>query len=398
MATPHSHLRPASFLSISLSTQVVLQQQQPLQQQSSAKRRKLDKSQEPAAQEEQAQQFAACEEAVPMSVDKNGDESMSHADLVNDLDFDDDDDEDDDVEPEQMLQQQLLLQQQQQQGSTVAAVDVEDAVEEVTDMRMFYRNDVYQTLRQNENRFRVEEGYMEKTQEDVNHLMRSILIDWLVEVGEEYKLRRQTLYYTVNYIDRLLAEVNVSRTKLQLVGVTAMFVASKYEEIYPPSVDEFVDITDNTYGRDEVFRLEGMLLKNISFNLTVTSPFSYWPQYSAAAGFAAKDQSNYLAQYILELSLQEKSYNRFAPSLLACAAIAIARHCQQPQQAAWTPELQKQTGYELAELQQCVEVLFANYSVMCGGKHNLKAIKEKYGLSKNGKVSQLACPDQLLKV
>ena len=93
--------------------------------------------------------------------------------------------------------------------------------------------------------------YMRK-QRDINHSMRSILVDWLVEVSQEYRLDSQTLFMAVSYIDRFLSEMSVQRGKLQLVGVTAMLLASKYEEIYPPAVDEFVYITDNTYSRDQV--------------------------------------------------------------------------------------------------------------------------------------------------
>jgi len=93
--------------------------------------------------------------------------------------------------------------------------------------------------------------YMHK-QRDINHSMRSILVDWLVEVSQEYRLESQTLYMAVSYIDRFLSEMEVQRGKLQLVGVTALLLASKYEELYPPAVDEFVYITDNSCSRDQV--------------------------------------------------------------------------------------------------------------------------------------------------
>ena len=93
--------------------------------------------------------------------------------------------------------------------------------------------------------------YMKK-QVDINHSMRSILVDWLVEVAEEYKLLPQTLYLTVNYIDRFLSVMSVRREKLQLVGTACMLIASKFEEIYPPEVSEFVYITDDTYPAKQV--------------------------------------------------------------------------------------------------------------------------------------------------
>jgi hypothetical protein len=94
-------------------------------------------------------------------------------------------------------------------------------------------------------------GYMRR-QRDINENMRTILVDWLNEVTQEYRLTTQTLHLAVNYTDRFLNQMNVERGKLQLVGVTALFLAAKFEEIFPPSVQDFVYITDNTYTRDQV--------------------------------------------------------------------------------------------------------------------------------------------------
>ena len=91
-----------------------------------------------------------------------------------------------------------------------------------------------------------------KKQSDINHSMRAILVDWLVEVAEEYKLLPQTLYLTINYIDRFLSVMSVLRGKLQLVGTACMLVAAKFEEIYPPDVSDFVFITDDTYTTKQV--------------------------------------------------------------------------------------------------------------------------------------------------
>merc|ERR1719431_2319145 len=101
-------------------------------------------------------------------------------------------------------------------------------------------------------------SYMDK-QPDITHNMRQILVDWLVEVSEEYKLQTETLYLAVNFIDRFLSLMSVQRAKLQLVGTAAMFIASKFEEIYPPDVTEFVYITDDTYTKRQVLRMEHLV-------------------------------------------------------------------------------------------------------------------------------------------
>ena len=82
--------------------------------------------------------------------------------------------------------------------------------------------------------------------------MRTVLVDWLIEVHLKFKLLPETLYLTVNLIDRYLALESVSRKRLQLIGVTAMLIASKYEEIYPPEIKDFVFVTDQAYNRDDV--------------------------------------------------------------------------------------------------------------------------------------------------
>jgi len=90
-------------------------------------------------------------------------------------------------------------------------------------------------------------------QVDINEKMRAILVDWIIEVHLKFKLLPETLFLTINLIDRYLERVQIKRNNLQLVGVTAMLIASKYEEIYAPEVRDFVYITDNAYTKEEIF-------------------------------------------------------------------------------------------------------------------------------------------------
>ena len=67
--------------------------------------------------------------------------------------------------------------------------------------------------------------------------MRSILVDWLVDVHFMMKLQGPTLWLTISLLDRALAKITVPRTKLQLVGVAALSLACKMEEITLPYPD-----------------------------------------------------------------------------------------------------------------------------------------------------------------
>ena len=123
-----------------------------------------------------------------------------------------------------------------------------------------YAKEIFKNLRNNEGRFLPKAGYMAQ-QSDINEKMRAILIDWLVDVHLKFKLINETLFLTVNLIDRYLAEAQVSRQKLQLVGITALFTACKYEEIYPPDLKDFVYVTDKAYTKKQIIQMEEKMLK-----------------------------------------------------------------------------------------------------------------------------------------
>jgi hypothetical protein len=116
-------------------------------------------------------------------------------------------------------------------------------------------------LRAREMQYRPDPAVMTK-QEHVTTKMRLILLDWLLEVSEEHALHRETFHVAANAIDRFLDRVPyVARSKLQLVGVAALYIASKAEEIHPPKAEDFVQVTDCTYSLEQLRRMERYMLK-----------------------------------------------------------------------------------------------------------------------------------------
>lgn len=101
------------------------------------------------------------------------------------------------------------------------------------------------------------------------------LIGWVIEVHLKFKLLPETLYITVNLIDRFTELQHVNRNEYQLVGVTAMLIASKYHEINPPVVDDFTYITDNAYTREQVLAQEHLILTTLNFDLTFPTSFTF---------------------------------------------------------------------------------------------------------------------------
>ena len=118
--------------------------------------------------------------------------------------------------------------------------------------------DIFVYLKQIELDFLPKPEYM-SSQNDINEKMRAILIDWLVDVNVKFKLVPECLFMTWNVIDRYLTIKQVTRHKLQLVGVAALLIACKYEEIYPPPLKEFVAICDKAYTREQILEEEAVI-------------------------------------------------------------------------------------------------------------------------------------------
>ena len=252
-----------------------------------------------------------------------------------------------------------------------------------------YSKEIYAYLRDLELEHRVAPHFMQ-SQRDINATMRGILIDWLVEVAEEYRLEAETLYLAVNYIDRFLSHVPVNRSKLQLVGVTCMLVASKYEEIHPPAVDEFVYISDNTYKRDEILHMEGLVLNRLNFELSVATSKVFINRFLKAAKAGECDSTTeMLCKYLCELTLQEYSFIKYRPSEIAAAALRLALHTMRL--PSWTPLLESTSGYSAEDLAGCVAEMHATFRK--AETNNLQAVREKYSHAKFLCVSTLTPPE-----
>ncbi|KAL3844124.1 hypothetical protein ACJIZ3_001527 [Penstemon smallii] len=257
-------------------------------------------------------------------------------------------------------------------------------------MCSLYAADIYSSLHAIQFDRRPLFDYMERLQRDITQGMRGILIDWLVEVSEEYRLVPDTLYLTVNLIDRFLSENYIEKQKLQLLGVTCMLIASKYEEICAPRVEEFCFITDNTYSKEEVVRMESRVLNLLAFQLSVPTTKKFLRRFIQAAQASYKVPSvelEFLANYLAELTLTEYSFLKFLPSLVAAAAVLLARWTLDQSNHPWNPTLEHYTSYKTSELKSTVVEL---QDLQLNTKDSmLNAIRDKYKQSKFKCVSTL---------
>ena len=139
----------------------------------------------------------------------------------------------------------------------------------------------------------------------------------------KFKLLPETLFLTINIIDRYLTTEKIKRDKLQLLGVASMLIASKYEEIYPPEVRDFVYITQKTYSKEDIIKMEYLVLSKLNFDILTVSPYRFLERYNFICG--NNELTFYLAQFILELLLMELPLNLYVNSFKAATSLYIAR-------------------------------------------------------------------------
>lgn len=261
-----------------------------------------------------------------------------------------------------------------------------------------YVSDIYEYLHkmEKETKRRPSSDYMEKVQRDVTANMRGILVDWLVEVSEEYKLQSDTLYLTVSYIDRFLTANVLTRQRLQLLGVSSMLIAWKYEEINPAHVEDFCYITDNTYTREEVVKMEADVLTSLDFEMGNPTTKTFLRRFTRIAQGDNESynlQLEFLGCYLAELSLLDYECLKFVPSLVAASVIFLSRFTLQPKLHPWNSALQQYSGYKAAELKECVGILHDLQSSRRAS--SLVAMRQKYKQHKFKCVSTLSSPSEI---
>mmetsp|Transcript_7195 Transcript_7195/g.10629 ORF Transcript_7195/g.10629 Transcript_7195/m.10629 type:complete len:307 (+) Transcript_7195:41-961(+) len=245
-----------------------------------------------------------------------------------------------------------------------------------------YAKDIFSYLHSVESHYLPAFGYMAQ-QPDVNEKMRSILVDWLIEVHFKFKLSPDSIYLSVNLLDRYLEKHPVPRHRLQLVGVTSLMIACKYEEIIAPEVKDYVYITDNAYTYQEVLDMEKSILRALDFDVTVPTAYTFLMRYNRLQG--GSESVFYLAQYSIELGLVEYQMLRYSPALFAGSALYLANRMLGAEP--WPKVLQSNSPFKEHNLKECAKDLFL--LMQCSEKSSLQAVKKKFSQSKYLGVSQI---------
>lgn len=230
-------------------------------------------------------------------------------------------------------------------------------------------------------KYRFSKDFMQH-QPFINEKMRSILVDWMVDVCQKFKLLPQTIFMSVALVDRFLSKSRVERSRLQLVGVTCVMIIGKYEEIYPPTLKDFVSVCDNTYTAEEILEMESTILLAIDFDLTPPVSFVMLEYFQQFLGLEEKEFT--FCHYFLESTLLDLSYLDFSPSELAAGTLYLTNKLFK--KGIWSQKEEEVTEISTVRVKTCAKQIYAIMHANDGLE--LSAIKCKFGSPKFHEVSR----------
>ncbi|KAI1115392.1 cyclin-like protein [Nemania sp. NC0429] len=215
-----------------------------------------------------------------------------------------------------------------------------------------YATEIFEYLRDLECKSMPNPTYINH-QDDIGWRTRGILIDWLIEVHTRFHLLPETLFLAINIVDRFLSKKVVQLDRLQLVGVAAMFIACKYEEVVSIHVGNFKMIADNGFEESEILEAERYILGVLDYDLSYPNPMNFLRRISKADNYDIQVRT--IGKYLMEVSLLDHRFMAYRPSHVAAAAIYLARLMLE--RGEWDETIEYYSGYTEAEIEPVFELM-----------------------------------------
>lgn len=277
-----------------------------------------------------------------------------------------------------VLKEPVVEKLQEVEEAFVKVREVEEGAEELEGREEVqgcseYAAHIYSHLRQLEAKYSLCSDPLASS--TITPKMRAVLFDWMTQVQQEFKLVQETLFLSFSIVDRFLAVSgrHVFKSQLQLLGVTAMFIAAKIEEIYAPELNDFVFITDHTYTGEEIRHMEVRVLAGLDWDFSAPLPLNFLRRYSRAG--RASPLAHTLAKFLLELAVQDYSLIACSPSEQAAAALHLSLRLLGGGEG-WSTSLLHYSGYSSAQLLRTSSLLHS--TLLAAPRAKLQAVRTKY--------------------
>jgi len=219
-----------------------------------------------------------------------------------------------------------------------------------------YGSEMFAYLKEREAKFVLSSGYLEDG--STTSEMRAVLVDWLIQVQHYLKLSQQTLYISISILDTVLSLRDVETDKLQLVGISAVYLGSKMEEYYPADIKKLIHLTENSYIEEDVFNMEIVLLSVLQFQVYLPTPADFLTRIIIAALRSSSLDFYKCCYYLLDSHLPLTSHPTHPPSYLAAVSVFTvsllyytAANIEREESKLeldllWTPTLEYYSGYQ----------------------------------------------------
>lgn len=257
------------------------------------------------------------------------------------------------------------------------AEDVDDPL-----MVAEYSEDIFEYLYKLQEKYMPYANYMDD-QKEIGWQQRGLLMDWIIEIHTKLHLLPETLYLACNLVDRFMTLRVVNLDKIQLVGVTALLLAAKYEEVFPPALHYFAYLTGGNFDESDILGAEKFMLQVLDFELSYPNPLNFLRRISKADNYDVQSRS--FGKYLLEISVVDHELLEHSPSLHAAAAMYVSRHILG--RSEWTANLVHYSGeYEEAAVRPVAHKLVKYLS----GPVEHEALFKKYASKRFYKASMVA--------
>ena len=187
-----------------------------------------------------------------------------------------------------------------------------------------YSQDIYDYLILDEKNanLKIKRNYMEN-QNEINQVMRSILIDWIIEVHNRFHFKSKTLFQTAYIIDLYLSYENIEKKNFQLLGIGSLLIACKENEIYVPNPQQFIEVTDFAYQKNDLLKMEKKIMYVTKFEILIPTAEEFYSIISKKFNFTERQYE--LGNYFLDSSLVDYDLLKYQPSTIgvACAYIVM---------------------------------------------------------------------------
>jgi hypothetical protein len=186
-----------------------------------------------------------------------------------------------------------------------------------------YSDDILENLIEEEkNKIKINPNYFHY-QYEINPSMRSILIDWIIGIHNQLKLKEETLYISIYILDAYLSKQFITKKYFQLLGVTSLFLASKLNEIFIRRITDYSFITNNIYNENEIKNMEKEILKTLNFDILKPTPLSFYEIITQKTGISDDVNKYKFGGFLMQTFLINNQSLNFTYSCISCATCYI---------------------------------------------------------------------------